>query len=212
MSKKTVHLAVYNTLADWEVGAATAHIRNGNWHKEPGSFEIKTVGLSTEPITTMGGMRVVPDMALAELSPADSVMLILPGADGWETGALNAFASKAREFVEADVPVAAICGSTWGLAVAGLLDDRPHTSNDAEYLSYSGYSGGANYVNEPAVTAGAVITANSTAPFEFGREVLRKLDVYEPHVLDAWYQLFGKGDPAGYAVLAEYEAATAAHA
>ncbi|MEU4312948.1 type 1 glutamine amidotransferase family protein [Nocardia sp. NPDC024068] len=206
MESKIVHIAVYDTLADWEVGAAIAHINNGNWHRDPGTYRTRTVGPDTEPVTTMGGMRILPDLALADLSPADSAMLILPGADGWDRGDLDAFAGKAREFAAAGVPVAAICGATFGLARAGLLDDRGHTSNIAEYLAASGYAGGARYIDEPAVTDRAVITANSTAPFEFAREVFAALDLYEPQVLDGWYRLFAHGDPAGYAALAEYEA------
>ncbi|MFQ6393560.1 type 1 glutamine amidotransferase family protein [Nocardia sp. KC 131] len=206
MGTQTVHMAVYDTLADWEVGAATAHINKQTWHKEPGKFQVETVGPTLEPITTMGGMRIVPDVALADLAPADSAMLILPGAETWDSGELVPFARKAREFLDAGVPVAAICGATFGLAKEGLLDTRAHTSNVAEYLAYSGYSGGDRYLNEPAVTDGDLITASATAPFEFAREVLRRLGVYEPHVLDGWYRLYAHSDPAGYAVLAEYEA------
>lgn len=209
MTMRTVHMAVYDTLADWEVGAATAQIANGSWHREPGTFQVKTVGLTTEPITTMGRLRVTPDLALADLDPADSAMLILPGADLWEGEELTPFADKAREFVAAGVPVAGICGATFGLAKAGLLDDRAHTSNAAEYLVYSGYSGAEHYVDAQAVTDRDVITADGMSPFEFAREIFTRLEVSEPHVIEAWYQLFAHRDPAAYAVLAEYEAATA---
>ncbi|MDE1668858.1 type 1 glutamine amidotransferase family protein [Nocardia gipuzkoensis] len=206
MTTKAVHMAVYDTLADWEVGAATAHINKPSWHREPGTWQVRTVGLSAEPITTMGGMRIVPDAVLADLTPADSAMLILPGAETWEGAELDPFTHKAREFVAAGVPVAAICGATFGLAKAGLLDTRKHTSNVAEFLLYSGYSGADHYVEAPAVTDGDVITASASAPFEFAREVLGRLGVYEPHVLDGWYRLFAHADPAGWAVLAEYDA------
>ncbi|UGT70453.1 glutamine amidotransferase [Nocardia gipuzkoensis] len=206
MTTKTVHMAVYDTLADWEVGAATAHINKPSWHREPGTWQVRTVGLSAEPITTMGGMRIVPDVVLADLTPAGSAMLILPGAETWEGPELDPFTHKAREFVAAGVPVAAICGATFGLAKAGLLDTRKHTSNVAEFLLYSGYSGADHYVEAPAVTDGDVITASASAPFEFAREVLGRLGVYEPHVLDGWYRLFAHADPAGWAVLAEYDA------
>ncbi|GEM33551.1 glutamine amidotransferase [Nocardia neocaledoniensis NBRC 108232] len=209
MTIKTVHMAVYDTLADWEVGAATAHIANNGWHREPGTFQVVTVGLSTDPITTAGRLRVTPDLALADLDPADSAMLILPGADLWEGDALAPFEEAARRFVAAGVPVAGICGATFGLARAGLLDDRAHTSNASEYLAYSGYSGGAHYVDAPAVTDRDVITADSMSPFEFAREVFTRLEVSEPRIIEAWYQLFAHRDPAAYAVLAEYEAAHA---
>ncbi|MFF7938693.1 type 1 glutamine amidotransferase family protein [Nocardia gamkensis] len=206
MPTKTVHMAVYDTLADWEVGAATAHINKPSWHREPGTWQVKTVGPSAEPIITMGGMRIVPDVVLADLTPADSAMLILPGAETWEGPELDPFTRKAREFVDAGVPVAAICGATFGLAKAGLLDNREHTSNVAEFLRYSGYAGADRYVEAPAVTDGDVITAGASAPFEFAREVLGRLGVYEPHVLDGWYRLFAHADPGGWAVLAEYDA------
>lgn len=194
----TVHMAVYEGLADWEVGFATAHINNGAWQREPGRFGVATVGSSREPVTTMGGMRIVPDVALDELRPEDSAMLVLPGADTWLTGGNTEFADAAGRFIAAGVPVAAICGATLGLAAAGLLDDRRHTSNAAEALASTGYRGGERYVDEPAVTDGNVVTASGTAPVEFAREVFALLDVYEPGVLASWYKLYGLHDPAGY--------------
>ena len=126
-------------------------------------------------------------------------MLMLAGADTWlGDGGNAAFAEKAREFLEAGVPVAAICGATAGLAAEGLLDDRRHTSNAAEFLAATGYGGAERYVDAPAVTDGDLITASATAPVEFAREVLARLDVYEPAVLAAWYKLYGLHDPAGY--------------
>jgi putative intracellular protease/amidase len=154
MKTKTVHVAVYDTLADWEVGHAIAHIRSERWQREPGTWRVVTVGPTAAPVTTMGGMRVVPDMALADLQPADSAMLILPGADAWLDGRNDAFAAKARAFVDAGVPVAAICGATAGLAAVGLLDDRRHTSNAAEFLAMTGYAGGERYTGQPATTTG----------------------------------------------------------
>ncbi len=198
MTTKTVHLAVYDTLADWEVGAATAHINNPEWHREPGTFRVVTVGISKDPITTMGGMRILPDVVLAELRPQDSVMLILPGGNNWFGDAGTPFAKKAREFLAAGVPVAAICGATLGLAQEGLLDERAHTSNDPAFLEASGYTGAAHYQAEPAVTDGDLITGSGIAPMEFAREVLARLDVYEPGTLDAWYRLFGQQDPSGF--------------
>jgi putative intracellular protease/amidase len=195
---KTVHLAVYDTLADFEVGFATEHIHNGAWQRHPGSHRVVTVGASHEPVTSMGGVRIMPDVTLEELRPADSAMLMLPGADTWFTGANAAFGAKAREFLDAGVPVAAICGGTLGLAVEGLLDDRDHTSNAAVYLEASGYGGASRYRDEPVVTDGALVTARATAPVEFARAVLALLDLYEPAVLASWYKLYGQHDPAGY--------------
>jgi putative intracellular protease/amidase len=202
MNEATVHLAVYDTLADWEVGHVTAHINRPLWHKTPGRFRVRTVGASTEPITTMGGIRVTPDVTLAELRPEDSAMLILPGNDIFPTETFARFATKARDFLEVGTPVAAICGATAGLALAGLLDNRQHTSNALEFLVAMGYGGKEYYRDEPAVTDGDLITASGVAPVEFARAILARLDVYEPGVLASWYKLYGEHDPAGFFELA----------
>ncbi|WP_425300305.1 DJ-1/PfpI family protein [Nocardia farcinica] len=122
-------------------------------------------------------------------------------------GDLAPFAAAAAGFLDAGVPVAAICGATYGLAAAGLLDTRKHTSNAPQFLAASGYAGADHYVEQPAVSDGVLVTATGTAPFEFAREVLRVLDVYEPHVLDAWYRLFAHNDVSAFLALQDHAAA-----
>lgn len=201
MTRKPVHLAVYDTFADWETGHATAHLARAG-------HDIRTVGPATRPVRSIGGLSVRPDLALEDVRPEDSSLLILPGADLWDAGDdLAPFARKAREFLDAGVPVAAICGATAGLAREGLLDDRAHTSAVSFYLAATGYGGGERYVDADAVTDGALITAGPTEPVAFAREVLRLLGVYEGEVLDAWYRLFHDSDAAAYAVLEKAGAA-----
>ncbi|GGW54869.1 DJ-1/PfpI family protein [Streptomyces xantholiticus] len=195
MTRRTVHLAVYDTYADWETGHTTAHLtQNG--------FTVKTVGLTTDLVTTMGGVGIRPDLALADLDPADSALLILTGATLWDTGDdLAPFTARARAFLDAGVPVAAICGATAGLAREGLLDARAHTSAVSFYLDATGYKGGEHYVDADAVTDGDLITAGPTEPVAFAREVFARLGVYEGEKLDAWYRLFHDSDPSAYEVL-----------
>lgn len=203
MTRRTVHVAVYDGLADWEIGHVTAHINDPEGQRDPGSLRIVTVGATADPITTAGGLRLVPDTVLADLDPTDSALLILPGASTWMTDGNAAFQAAATAFVETGTPVAAICGATFGLATAGLLDDRAHTSNAAEFLASSGYGGAPLYRDELATTDRGVVTASAIAPVEFAREILALLDVYEPRVLASWYKLYGQHDPAGYYELQE---------
>lgn len=195
MTRRTAHLAVYDTYADWETGHTTAHLaQNG--------FTVRTVGPTTDPVTSMGGLSVRPDLALSRLRPEDSALLILPGASLWDAGdALAPFARTARDFLSAGVPVAAICGATAGLAREGLLDDRPHTSAVSFYLAATGYAGGEHYVDADAVTDGDLITAGPTEPVAFAREIFARLGVYEGERLDAWYRLFHDSDASAYEVL-----------
>jgi len=193
-----VHVAVFDTLADWEIGYATAHIRRAQWQREPGRYSITTVGPTRAPVTTMGGLRIMPDIAVDELRPRDSAMLILAGGDGWAEEPMACFRAAAKRFLAARVPVAAICGATFGLALEGLLDDRAHTSNAAEYLATSGYGGGDRFVAEAAVADGDLITASGVAPAHFAQASFERLGLYPPTVAASWFKLYGDRDPAGF--------------
>lgn len=197
-----VHLFVPNGMADWEPAFAIAHINR----PVPGvssGYSVRTIGLDRSPVRSMGGLTIIPELELSELHPADSAMLILPGADIWSDGSVDPVLTKAKEFVEAGVPVAAICGATFGLARAGLLDERRHTSNDPGWLASSGYGGAAHYVHEPVVEDRGVITASVTASLEFARAILARLGVLPERALDAWYGLYKTGSSVYYFELME---------
>jgi putative intracellular protease/amidase len=198
---RTVDVFVFDTLADWEPGYAMAGINNPDMQRQPGRYRIRTVSEGGRPVTTIGGLRIQPDAALESVSPDDSAMLILPGGDTWDAGGNDAAVELARRFLAADMPVAAICGATAGLARGGLLDERAHTSNAAEYLAATGYRGAAHYREAAVVTDGNLITAPSMAPLDFARAIFERLDLYAPAVLDAWYGLFSTREPGYFAAL-----------
>lgn len=202
---RTAHVAVYETLADWEVGYLLVELRTGRFTGEP--WRVVTVAESVEPVTTMGGMRVLPDLRLADLEPTASDLLILPGADLWDDGRGDALAATAARFLDAGVPVAAICGATAGLARAGLLDHRRHTSAAAEYLAATGYAGGDGYVDERAVADQNLVTAGPQSPVQFARATLAHLGLASAETLDAYETVFHRGDPSGYPALMQASAA-----
>jgi putative intracellular protease/amidase len=205
----TVHLYVYDGFADWEPAYAIAGLHSPRFQREPGHWAVRTVGeRAGAPVRSMGGLAILPEMALETLEPAASAMLLLPGGPGWDLPSRqdvpephHAAVARARAFVEAGVPLAAICGATAGLARAGLLDRRPHTSNAASYLHGTGYAGADHYRDEPAVRDGLLITAGGMAPLEFAREIFALLGLYEPEALEAWYQLYKTGRSEHFARL-----------
>ncbi len=206
ISIKTVYFYVFDTLADWESGYALAELRSGRYFKDRALvYDIKTVGLNMDPVTTMGGIRILPDLTVADMVAEDAELLILPGGDTWLDPIHAPIFPVVREFLEKKILVAAICGATFGLAANGLLDDRAHTSNDPGYLKMCvpAYRGEARYVNEPAVCDGGLITAPGVAPLEFTREILMKLDVMNTATLDAWYRLFQTHEAAQFYALME---------
>lgn len=197
-----VHLAVLDTMADWEVGFLAAHLRRLGGESEPGPFTLRTVGLDGAPVRTMGGLTVVPDLAVADLDVATSAMLVLPGGETWGDPAVaDPFVNAARAHLAAGAPVAAICGATFALAAAGLLDEVRHTSNDPGFLASSGYAGGAHYVTEPAVVDGDVVTATGIAPVHFAMAVFERLGAHPSDRIASYGKLYADHDPAGYVEL-----------
>jgi putative intracellular protease/amidase len=201
----TAHLAIYDTLAEMEVGHLLAELRTGRFTGTP--FDVVTVAEAGEPVTTMGGVRVLPDMLLADLDPADSDLLVLPGAEMWDAGGGSPFVAAAGRFLDAGVPVAAICGATAGLARAGLLDSRTHTSAAAEYLAATGYAGGERYRDDRAVVDGDLVTAGPQSPVQFARATLGRLGLASPETLDAYEGVFYRADPAAFPTLMQAQGA-----
>jgi putative intracellular protease/amidase len=170
---------------------------------------VRSVGASLDPVTTMGGLRIEPDLTLADADPDDAELLILPGAELWDAGGGADFAALAARFLAAGTPVAAICGATSGLARAGLLDDRRHTSAAPGYLAASGYFGGALYEDARAVIDddGLLVTAGPDSPVQFARATLEMLDLMAPPTLDAYEGVFHRGDAASFPTLMQAGAA-----
>ena len=202
---RTAHVTIHDGLSDWETGHLLAELRSGRFTGT--RFDVVTVAESLEPVTTMGGLRIVPDLPLADLDPAASDLLVLPGGDLWDAGGGAGFAEAAERFLAAGVPVAAICGATAGLARAGLLDDRAHTSAAPEYLAMTGYAGSERYVDARAVVDGDLITAGPQSPVQFARAVLGRLGLADERTLGAYEALFADGDASAFPVLMEAQAA-----
>src|SRR5262245_7730341 len=201
MENRTAHLAVYDTLTDSEIGHLLVELHTGRFTGT--SFDVIGVALAIKPITTMGGLQISPDMLLDDLDPASSDVLILPGAEFWDAGGGEAFAAAAARFLDVGVPVAAICGATAGLARAGLLNERNHTSSAPEYLAATGYAGGDQYIDERAVVDRDLITAGPQSPVQFARATMGRLGLASERKLEAYEALFHRGDQTAFPVLME---------
>ena len=192
-----VHLLVFEGFADWEPAYALAEVRRS------GGLEVVTVGFTPVPVRSMGGIRVVPDQALAAAEPARVRLLILPGGDLWEREDYPRAPLEAllHRLEREGVPIAAICGATLAVARAGLLEDRAHTSNELAYLQrIPSYRGSNRYVDALAVRDRGLITANGLGPTEFAREIFEELGVFSPEDRRLWYHVFKHGrfpEPSG---------------
>ncbi|TGE34737.1 glutamine amidotransferase [Desulfosporosinus fructosivorans] len=188
----TVYLYVFDTMADWEVGYLTAELNSGRYYKKGLTpSRVVTVGIDKSFVTTMGGLKILPDIEHDECNIESADAFILPGGNTWTETIHEPILKKAEQYLKEGIIVAAICGATIGLAKAGLLNSRWHTSNDLEYLKMicPTYTGEKYYKKESTVTDGKLITASGIAPLEFSAHVLKALDVISSKTLDAWYNL-----------------------
>ena len=206
MKAKTAYLYVLPTMADWEVGYLIAELNTGRFfRKGTAPVRVATVALTREPVTTMGGVRIVPDTTIAEVSAEGATLLILPGGDTWLKPIHAPVISLAQSFLSSGVPVAAICGATMSLANAEVLNSRKHTSNSVEILEQCcpGYQGKEHYREYATVTDGGLITAGGAASLEFAQAVLQQLNVFSPPTLQAWYEMHKTQNPeCFYALIA----------
>lgn len=186
---KKVYVLVFDGLADWEAPLALCEIRNS------GKYEVVTVGFTDAAVTTMAGLKLIPDIALAEVKPDDAAMLVLPGGEMWEAGSPEGVGALLKRFQAGGVPVAAICGATLEVARAGLMKGRRHTSSDKDYLEavVPEYSDGARYTTELAVTDDTLITASGVGSVEFAREITRYLGIYTEEQSGRWFELYKHG-------------------
>lgn len=138
MSIRTVHLFVFDGFWDWGPSYAIAQLND--------AFRVMTVAATAAPVLTAGGRRISPDLTWDALLTGSSALLILPGGGAWANGGNREAARKAKEFLDAGIPVAAIGEAALGLARLGL-----------------------------PVTHKNLVTAHSTATAEFAREILAVL-------------------------------------
>ncbi len=198
MRTTKAYLYVLDTMSDWEVGYLIAELNSGRYFKKGlAPVEVIAVGVDTHPVTTMGGLTILPRLSIDECVMEHSDALILPGGNTWLESIHEPILQKASQALKDGAVVAAICGATMGLAKAGLLDSRRHASNNLDYLKMTcpNYAGEKHYVMEAAVTDGNLVTASGVAPLEFARHVLKVLDVCTSEALHAWFNLHKTHEP-----------------
>ncbi len=171
-----IAIALQQDFADWEPALLMAAARYYL------NCEVLTASPDGGLVTSMGGMKVTPDLAFDAITPQAFDALVIPGGYAWEKGSAFDFTPMARAFAGDGKVVAGICAAASALAASGILDQVAHTGNSlASHQRQPGYQGTAHYRNQPqAVRDGGIVTAAGSAPDTFAIEVLKALDLYGP--------------------------------
>lgn len=192
-----VYVYILDTLADWEIGYLTAELHSRRFFKkDAGEVQLKYVGNTRKPITTMGGVSIMPDCDVSEIIMDRKSVLLLPGADTWNDSCNDRILEIAKKLIEMGATVGAICGATAALAKKGILDNRHHTSNGAGFLDMfvTEYRGQNYYVECLSYADNNLITAGSAGGLMWAKQIIERLDVFETEALNAWYDFFRTGE------------------
>jgi len=133
MKRKRVGITIFNDIevldfcGPFEVLSVT-RLDEERRRDEPSPFEVLLVAQSTEPVTTTGGMKVLPHSSFDNCPPLD--ILVVPG--GWGTRAemknqvMLAFVQARAAEVES---LTSVCTGSLILGNAGLLDGLRATTH-----------------------------------------------------------------------------------
>ncbi len=134
-------------------------------------LEVKTVGVTGNPVQSSNGVTVTPDLGLDELDFDKAEGAILPGGMPGTTNLKHSDAVTAfvRRCFDAGKLVAAICAAPSVLGSLGILEGKKATC----FPGFESTLTGAEHTGAPVETDGNVITARGAGcSLSFGRAIV----------------------------------------
>jgi putative intracellular protease/amidase len=189
MNKKNICVFLFDGFSDWEISYLTPEIKKSK------KIDLKYFTIDGSEITSVGGLKITPDLSIQQLNSDNISVLVLPGGNVWEEKSIKGIDKLVETLHSENKTIAAICAATTFLGQKGYLDKVKHTSNALDYLKYIApqYNGEKNYLPDFSVTDKNIITANGTAPIEFAREIFKKTKLHNEEDIEKWFLLFKYG-------------------
>ena len=148
-----------------------------SWAFAAGSgVEVMTVGERVETVRCAHGLKVVPDVAYADVGPLE--VFVLPGGDSSRQLNDDRFLERMRTFSQRGTLMASVCTGAFVYAKAGLLDGKTATTHWSSVDSLAGFGKGirvdhdARYVDEGSVVTAAGVSAG----IEMALHLVARLD------------------------------------
>ena len=189
MTSVNIYIFLFDGFSDWEISYLTPELQKSE------KINLKYFTIDGLEITSVGGLKITPDLSIKELSLDNPIVLVLPGGSAWEEKSINGIDELVETLYSKNQTIAAICSATTFLGQKGYLDDIKHTSNALEYLKYIApeYKGDKYYQSDLTVSDKNIITANGFSPIEFSREIFTKIELHSHEDIEKWFQLFKNG-------------------
>ena len=189
MDTKNIYIFLFNGFSDWEISYLTPELNKSE------KINLKYFTIDGLEITSMGGLKITPDLSIQEIDLDTVSALILPGGSAWEKKSIKGIDELVEKLYSKNIMIASICSATTFLGQKGYLDNIKHTSNAVDYLKYIApkYKGEKKYQSDLVVTDKNIITANGFSPIEFTREVFKSIELKSEYDIEKWFQLFKNG-------------------
>lgn len=190
--KKEVIFVLTEGFADWEGAFLSSLITNGGFEGNDVKYNVRTISVSKKTVMSFGGFHVIPD---CDKLPDDYAALILLGGTSWKFESVKWVDDLVKDALKKNILIGALCDASLFLAINGYLNGIKHTSNSLEEVKKyaANYTGESNYQLRQAVLDNNIVTANGTGYLEFTRIILQILNVDTEQNIDAFYNLYKKG-------------------
>ncbi|MBC2871180.1 DJ-1/PfpI family protein [Bittarella massiliensis] len=182
---KTILLVLLDRWADWE----GAYLASALGMLAPGKYAVKTVSLTGEPVSSIGGVRALPDFSV-DGAPEEYEALFLIGGLSWREESARRVTPLVKDCLAKGRVLGGICDAAGFLGTVGALNQVRHTANDLGDLKrWAGdaYTGEERYLTRQAVRDQNIVTANGTAALEFAKEALLALDAAPEPLIQEWF-------------------------
>ena len=189
MVSANVYVFLFDGFSDWEISYLAPELKKSE------KINLKYFTINGLEITSVGGLKIIPDLSIQELNLDKTTALILPGGSAWEEKSIKGIDKLIETLNSKNKTIAAICSATTFLGQKGYLDNVKHTSNAIDYLKYIAleYKGNKNYQSDLVISDKNIITANGFSPIEFAREIFKSINLKNEEDIEKWFQLFKNG-------------------
>jgi len=139
---------------------------------KPASTKVLLIAESADPVEAYNGMRVIPDMTMANCPQLD--ILVVPGGKGRYTAMKN---TAIQEFIQRQAQkakyITSVCTGAFLLAEAGLLKNKKATTYHTAFAELAAYS--VEVLSQKVVREDNIITAAGVSSgIELGLYLLKE--------------------------------------